>query len=87
MITIICRKKCPYCIEMFHYLDELKRQDKYKDIIIKVVDEVKESSIANKFDYFFVPAIYFKEKRIHEGKIGPHSLREILDKYLDLEKK
>ncbi len=78
-IEIFYRDNCKRSIECFKLLDELLKNDKYKNIQIKKINEVDNIKYAKNFNYFFIPAIFLNGKKYHEGAIGYYTLKSILD--------
>jgi Glutaredoxin and related proteins len=77
-IKLFYLKDCPFCKKAFAYIDELKKQDKYKDIEFELIEESEEPDIANQYDYYYVPTFYIAGEKVHEGGIFPNEVEEIL---------
>ena len=82
-IKLFKLEKCPYCIKALNYIDELKEEDKYKDIYIRIIDESKESNISSNYDYYYVPTFYLDDKKYHEGIVSKDTIKKLFDEVLD----
>lgn len=81
-IKLFYLKNCPFCKKALSYIDELKKQDVYKDIEIEMIEESEQPEIADRYDYYYVPTFYIDEEKVHEGGIFPDEVEEILKKAL-----
>lgn len=82
-IKLFILEKCPYCIKALNYIDKLKEEDKYKDIYIRIIDELKESNISSNYDYYYVPTFYLDDKKYHEGIVSKDTIKKLFDEVLD----
>lgn len=74
---------CPYCIQANRWLDQLLEEfPHFKDIEIEHIEEVKQSHIANQYDYYYVPCFYIDEVKSHEGVATKDKIRAVLEKAL-----
>jgi thioredoxin 1 len=65
MFTMAC---CPYCVMAHRWMRELlEERPEYRDIEIKIVDELLHPKYADKFDYYYVPTYYVGGEKVHEG--------------------
>ena len=76
---------CPFCIKALAYIEELKKQEAYKDIEIEMIEEEAEAEIANQYDYYYVPTFYIDGEKLHEGGILPNEVEAIFKKALMIE--
>lgn len=68
---------CPHCMRADKWIQAvLEDHPEYRDIPIKTVDENEERALANEYDYYFVPAFYVGDEKVHEGVAS----REIIEK-------
>ena len=59
---------CPFCKKAAAMVEKLKAaHPEYRDVEIEVIDEEKESALAARYDYHFVPAFFVDGMKIHEG--------------------
>ncbi|MDR1723306.1 MAG: glutathione S-transferase N-terminal domain-containing protein [Tannerella sp.] len=81
-IRLFYLRNCPFCKRAFVYIDELRKQDKYKNIELETVEESEQPDLADKFDYFYVPTFYLDNVKVHEGGIFPDEVKAIFDRAL-----
>ena len=66
-VTLFYLEHCPYCIKARKAIDELKAaKPEYRDIDVKWIEESKETEIANTYDYYYVPSVYYGRKKLYE---------------------
>lgn len=75
-------KNCPYCIKANTYLDELLKEDRYKSIQIRHIDERVESDLANSYDYYLVPSFFLGKQKLFEGIMTKEDVRSVLEEVL-----
>lgn len=82
-MKIFILEHCPHCRRAKDYLRELLAEnEKYKDIEFEFIDEAKDVSLADSYDYYYVPSFFDGDKKLHEGTINKKQLKELLDSYL-----
>ncbi|NMA07419.1 MAG: glutaredoxin [Ruminococcaceae bacterium] len=82
-LKVFILKNCPYCVRAISYIDELVRENSaYTGIEVEYIDERKNSAIADKYDYLYVPSFYIEEKKVFEGAIDKDGVRKILDRFI-----
>ena len=75
-ITLFYLENCPFCNKARAAIDELKKQDRYKDIEIEMIEESKQPEVADKYDYYYVPTFYIEgARRRHLPRRGEGRLR------------
>ena len=68
---------CPHCVLALRFQEELLAEHpEWRDIPVQVIDEAKESALANTYDYYYVPTYYVDGKKVHEG----HAEREDIER-------
>ena len=73
-------KTCPHCRKAAEIMKEiLAGRPEYKAIPIKVIDETEERDYASKFDYFYVPAFYVGEDKLHEGVPSKEAIEKVFE--------
>jgi len=82
-ITLFYLEKCPFCKKARAAIDELKKQDRYKDIEIEWIEESVHPEVAEKYDYYYVPTFYIDGRKVHEGGIFPDEVKAVLEKALE----
>ena len=75
-------KNCPYCIRANVYLEELRNEERYKDIRIKHIDERLERDLANSYDYYLVPSFFYKGEKLFEGIMNKEDVKNVLEEVL-----
>jgi thiol-disulfide isomerase/thioredoxin len=81
-IRLFYLKNCPFCRKALVYIDELKKQEAYKEVEIEMIEESECPEIADRYDYYYVPTFYIDGKKIHEGGIFPDEVEAIFKKAL-----
>ena len=82
-ITLFYLENCPFCKKAQAAIDELKKQDRYKDIEIEMIEESKQPEVADKYDYYYVPTFYIDGRKVHEGGIFPDEVKAVLEQALE----
>ena len=68
---------CPYCIKAQRAIEELQEENPdYQKIEIKWINEKKESALAEQYDYYYVPTVFFGEEKLYEASPA-HSYEDI----------
>ena len=83
-VTLFYLENCPFCKKAFAYIDNLKKQDRYKSIEIELIEESEQAALADQFDYYYVPTFYLDGKKVHEGGIYENEVEAIFKKALEL---
>ena len=74
---------CPHCKKAQELIEALKEKcNEYAQIKILSVDEKKDPQIADAYDYYYVPAFFVDEVKVHEGVPSEEKIRIVLDKAL-----
>ena len=60
---------CPHCKRAFKWQEVLteKFHPEWRDVPVRVVDELEEKEYADSFDYYYVPCYYVGGEKVHEG--------------------
>ena len=82
-ITLFYLENCPFCKKAMAAIDELKKQERYKDIEIEMIEESKQPEVADKYDYYYVPTFYIDGRKVHEGGIFPDEVKAVLEQALE----
>ena len=82
-ITLFYLENCPFCKKAMAAIDELKKQDRYKDIEIEMIEESKQPEVADKYDYYYVPTFYIDGRKVHEGGIFPDEVKAVLEQAVE----
>ncbi|MDD4160630.1 MAG: thioredoxin family protein [Synergistaceae bacterium] len=69
---------CPHCRKAREIIASLlESEPEYKKINFVMIDEKIESEVADKYDYYYVPAFYVGEKKMHEGKVDAEIIKKV----------
>ena len=82
-VTLFYQPRCPFCKKALGYLEELQRQEPYSRIEIRMIDELAEPEVADRYDYYYVPTFYVGDKKVHEGGFMPDEVEAVLRMALD----
>ncbi|MDR0348226.1 MAG: thioredoxin family protein [Tannerella sp.] len=82
-IKIFYLSNCRFCRQAFSYIEQLKEQDQYKDIEIDLIEESEEPDMADRYDYYFVPAFYFGDEKLSEGSVTVEEVEKIFQKIVN----
>jgi glutaredoxin len=78
-LTLFYLKFCPYCNEAKTYIEELMKEERYKDIMIHWINEGKEAAIADQYDYYLVPTFYLGQTKLHEGIMTRDDVKKVFE--------
>lgn len=68
---------CPYCIKAKRAVEELKEENPvYRTIEINWVNEHKDVALAEQYDYYYVPTVFYGEEKLYEASPS-HSYEDI----------
>ncbi len=82
-VTLFIKANCPHCKRALAWQEELfSESPEFKNIEIKLIDEDKQSSFANSFDYFYVPTYYIEGEKVHEGIASKQKIQSVFEKAL-----
>ena len=74
---------CSFCRRAFQIIDTLREEnDAYNAVEITVVDEDIRREYADTFDYYFVPAFFIGDKKVHEGIPTKEKIQSVFEKAL-----
>ena len=75
---------CPYCKAAANCIDQLCEENSgYKSLVIEKIDENVHPDIAEKYDYYYVPAFYVDGEKLHEGAASLEKIRGVFDAALE----
>ena len=73
-------ESCPYCKQAFRLMEELCRENAaYTTLEIEKIDETAHPDIAAQYDYYYVPAYYIGDEKLHEGAASLSKIRRVFD--------
>jgi len=82
-MKLFIMKTCPYCQRALRFLTELRAGGDYEAIDVEIIDEREEKELADSYDYYLVPSIFYQGKKLHEGVLSKEELQRILDVVLN----
>ena len=67
-VKLFYLEDCPYCVFAKRALNELKSESSaYCNINIEWIEESKEPKTADRYDYYYVPTIFYGDKKLYEA--------------------
>ena len=85
-LTLFYLRDCPYCVSARRALHELEKEDPvYGRIPIRWVEESEQKTLADSFDYYYVPTVYRGSDKLWEAHPTDSyaAIRKKLKKALD----
>ena len=79
-VTLFYQPRCPFCKKALRYIEEARAAHR---IEIRMIDELAEPEVADRYDYYYVPTFYVGDKKVHEGGIMPDEVEAVLRMALD----
>lgn len=77
-IRMMYLKNCPYCKAAFQMMEELRKEDeRFNQIEVEAIDEEEQKNIADKMDYWYVPAYFLDDVKILEGVPSKNKIRDM----------
>ncbi len=69
-ITMFYLEDCPYCIKAARAIEELLAENPaYAKLEIERIDESKNAALADEYDYYAVPSLFFGKEKQYEANI------------------
>ena len=69
-LTIFYLEGCPYCAAARRALKELSEEPVSVTAEIEWIDERAEAALADRYDYYYVPAVFDGERKLYEARPG-----------------
>lgn len=67
-IILFYLENCPYCHYAKRAVKELKdEKPEYNEIDIEWIEESRHPEIAERYNYYYVPAIFFGDRKLYEA--------------------
>ncbi len=83
-VKLFYLKNCPFCKKALRYIDEVKAaHPELAAIEIEMIEESEQPTLAESFDYFYVPTFYIGGEKVHEGGVFADEMEGILRKALE----
>ena len=77
-IKFFFMETCPHCRKAAEMMEEIyARHPEYKSIPLRKIDETKEPDYASKFDYYYVPAFFVGDDKLHEGVPSKDAIEKV----------
>ena len=77
-------KFCPYCQEVFSWIDELKEEyPELNSIELSIIDERKNQELSDEYDYYYVPSFYYGDEKLHEGAMTKEGVLSVFQQAMD----
>lgn len=72
---------CPHCKRAFKWQEALteKFHPEWRDVPVRVVDELEEKEYAGSFDYYYVPSYYVDGVKVHEGPVTQQDVERVFE--------
>ena len=68
-LTLFYLETCPYCHNAKRALQELRKENlAFAQVEIDWFEESKEPTLANNFDYYYVPSVFCEGKKLYEAQ-------------------
>lgn len=83
-LKLFILKRCPYCIKVNQYVEELLSLEAYASIKMITIDERIERELAKAHDYYLVPSFYYQDQKLFEGIMRKEDVQAVLDKAIEL---
>ena len=75
-------ENCPHCRNARRWIQEVSFNFVNDSIEIELIDEQINSELADQYDYYYVPALFDGNTKLHEGVASKDGLKKIFDQYL-----
>ena len=83
-VKLFYLKTCPFCKKALRYIEEAKAAHPELDAVaIELIEESEEPSVADRYDYYYVPTFYVGGVKVHEGGIYPEEMERVLRQALE----
>jgi len=78
-LTLFMLPNCPHCKLALKLQDELMAENpEYRDNIkINMINEAKESELANSYDYYYVPCYFYGKEKLSEGHVEKEDVEKV----------
>ncbi len=82
-VTLFFKANCPHCKRALAWQQELFSDNgEFSNIPLEMIDEDKQPSVANSYDYFYVPTYYVDGEKVHEGVANKQKIKAVFEKAL-----
>lgn len=67
-LTLFYFPACPYCQQALRWQEEIfAGHPEYREVPLRMIDERKERTLAEQYDYWYVPTYYLGNEKLCEG--------------------
>ena len=67
-LTLFYQETCPYCIHAKKAIHEIREEDPaFSSIEIDWIEETRRPALAEQYDYYYVPAVFYGKKKLYEA--------------------
>jgi glutaredoxin len=85
-VTLFMFEGCPHCRRARELLDDiLAEHSEYAQVPLAMIDERLHPEIAEKHDYYYVPAFYAGEEKMMEGVPSRQAIEKVFARALEQE--
>ena len=78
-LTLFYLKNCPFCKRALQYIDEAKAEHpELAEVEIEMIEESERTDVADRYDYYYVPAFFLGKEKLHEGGISKEEVVGVL---------
>ncbi len=85
-LTMFYLEDCGYCAKAFRALDELMAENPaYRDIPMTQIEESRHPELADRYDYYAVPAFFSGNEKLFEAHLfmSYEAIRDEIRRVLD----
>ncbi len=83
-VKLFYLKNCPFCKKALCYIEELKAtHPELSAIEIEMIEESEQPTLADEYDYYYVPTFYVAGEKVHEGGIYYEEVEAVLRQALE----
>ena len=71
-------RNCPYCKEALRWMDEVRAETpRFEQVEVELIEERQQAQLADTYDYYYVPAYYVDEEKVHEGAVSKRIVENV----------
>lgn len=78
-ITYFYLAGCPHCKRADQLIADLIRENpEFAQISIKKIEESENPTLADSYDYYYVPCLWIGDEKLHEGAATKEQIHRVL---------
>lgn len=78
-VKMMYLQNCPHCKRAFAMVEQLQKEHpEYRQIQIEAIEEQKEETKTEGYDYYYVPTYFVDDVKVHEGAVTLEKVEEVL---------